>query len=97
MLDAIIRGDFATATAHFDSLMQQKLTPDELASSWATYQEAFGNYQSHGNPQDVPRGDLTVVNIPLQMARIPGEFRVTFHKDGTVAGLYFLKTGVPVP
>jgi Protein of unknown function (DUF3887) len=97
MLDAIVRGDFATATAQFDSLMREKLTAEQLRSDWGTYQEALGNYQSHGDPQDVLRGDLTVVNIPLQMAREPGQFRVTFHKDATVAGLFFLKTGVPVP
>ena len=98
ILDSIARGDFNSATAHFDCTMQQKLSPEALASAWAEYQQQFGTYQSHGDPQDVPRADLTVVNIPLKMATLPGEFRVTFHdNDGTVAGLFFLKTGVPVP
>ncbi len=98
ILDSIVRGDSNSATAHFDPTMQQKLTPQALTSAWTEYQQQFGTYQSHGDPQDVPRGDLTVVNIPLKMATMPGEFRVTFHdNDGTVAGLYFLETGVPVP
>jgi ABC-type oligopeptide transport system substrate-binding subunit len=96
IFDAIVRGDFKSATTNFDSTMQQQLSPDALSSAWTTYQEAFGKYQSHGDPQDVALGDLTVVNVPLQMAREPGEFRVTFHPNATVAGLYFLKTGVPV-
>jgi hypothetical protein len=96
ILDAIVRGDFQTATAGFDSQMKQKLTPQDLSSSWATYQEAFGKYQSHGGPQDVALGALTVVNIPLQMQTHPGEFRVTFHPDQTVAGLFFLRAGTPV-
>jgi hypothetical protein len=96
ILDAITRGDFETATARFDSDMKQKLTPQDLSAAWTTYQEAFGKYQSHGGPQDVPVGDLTVVNTPLQMERQPGEFRVTFHPDQTVAGLWFLKPGTPV-
>ena len=45
---------------------------------------------------NVALGELTVVNIPLQMQTQPGEFRVTFHPDKTVAGLYFLKAGTPV-
>lgn len=98
ILDSIVRGDSNSATAHFDPTMQQKLSPQALASAWAEYQQQFGAYQSDGDPQDVPRGDLTVVNIPLKMATMPGEFRVTFHdNDGTVAGLFFLRTGVPVP
>jgi hypothetical protein len=96
-LDALVRGDFASVTAHFDITMSQTLTPEALASAWDTYQHAFGTYQSHGDPHDVPLGALTVVNVPLQMQAMPGEFRITFHPDSTVAGLYFLKTGVPIP
>jgi Protein of unknown function (DUF3887) len=98
ILDYVVKGDFDSATAIFDSTMQEKLTPQALGSAWDEYQQQFGKYESHGDPQDVPRGDLNVVNIPLTMATMPGEFRVTFHtNDATVAGLYFLKTGVPVP
>jgi hypothetical protein len=96
VLDAVVRGDFDAATARFDPYMKGKLPPPDLSAAWTTYQEAFGKYQSHGGPQDVPLGDLTVVNIPLQMERQPGEFRVTFHPDQTVAGLWFLKPGTPV-
>jgi len=96
ILDAITRGDFDAATARFDDQMKRKLPPQDLASSWRTYQEAFGTYQTHGGPQDVPLGDLTVVNIPLEMQREPGEFRVTFHPDQSVAGLWLLKPGTPV-
>ena len=96
ILDAVVRGDDATATAHFDTDLKEKLPPDKVAASWAAYQQTFGNYQSHGGPQQVPLGDLTVVNVPLQMSQQPGEFRVTFHNDQTVAGLFFLRTGVPV-
>ena len=60
-------------------------------------QQQFGPYQSHGDPQDVQRGDITVVNVPLQMEREPGQFRLSVHPDGTIAGLFFLKEGVPVP
>lgn len=39
--------------------------------------------------------NVTVVNVPLQMQQQPGQFRVSFRdKDGKVAGLFFLKTGV---
>jgi hypothetical protein len=96
ILDAVVRGDDAAATAHFDTDLKEKLPPDKVAASWAAYQQTFGNYQSHGGPQQVPLGDLTVVNVPLQMSQQPGEFRVTFHNDQTVAGLFFLRTGVPV-
>ncbi|MFC9294079.1 DUF3887 domain-containing protein [Streptomyces sp. NPDC057011] len=95
-LDAIVKGDFAAATAHFDATMRKALTPDTLAKSWDAYQDEFGRYQSHGEPEDVPFGELTVVNTPLTMEHRPGEFRLAFHKDGTIAGLWFLEPGVPI-
>jgi hypothetical protein len=95
-LDAIVQGDFPGAAARFDTTMQQQLPPEGLEAAWTTYQQQFGSYQSHGDPEDVAVGDLTVVNVPLQMEREPGQFRVTFHGDGSIAGLYFLKEGVPV-
>jgi hypothetical protein len=97
ILDAIVREDFDAATQPFDTSLKKRLSPEVLASGWATYQQRFGNYQSHDDPQDVKRGDLTVVNVPLQMAKMPGEFRTTFHSDGTVSGLWLLKAGVAVP
>jgi hypothetical protein len=40
---------------------------------------------------------MTVVNVPLHMEKQLSEFRVTFHPDGTVAGRYLLRPGLPVP
>jgi hypothetical protein len=57
----------------------------------------LGPYQSQGDPQDVTRGKITVVTLPLQMQNAPGQFRLSVRSDGQIAGLYFLKEGVPVP
>jgi hypothetical protein len=96
-LDDIVRGDYPAAVAPFDERMHKMLTDKALGQAWSTYQQQFGAYQSHGDPQDVPHGDITVVNVPLQMQKRPGQFRVSVHPDGTVSGLYFLREGVPVP
>lgn len=96
ILNDIVSGDFAAATAHFDARTRKQLPPAALAEAWESYQDQFGRYQSHGNPKDVTFGEFTVVNVPLSMERRPGEFRVTFHEDGTVAGLWFLGTGTPI-
>lgn len=96
-LDDIIQGDDTGVTARFDPTMQSALSAQALGQAWTNYQQALGSYQSHGDPQDVQRGDLTVVNMPLQMEREPGQFRLTVHPDGTIAGLYLLRQGVAVP
>jgi hypothetical protein len=96
-LNDIVQGDDAAVTARFDELLKEKLSADALGQAWSSYQQQFGSYQSHGDPQDVARGDLIVVNVPLQMQHEPGQFRLTVHPDGTVAGVFLLKEGVPVP
>jgi hypothetical protein len=94
-LDKIVNGS-DEVTSGFDDTMQQRLSADQVAASWAAYQKQFGNYQSHGDPADVPRGALTVVDVPLTMERGPGLFRTTFDPDGHIAGLFLLKSGTPI-
>jgi serine/threonine protein kinase len=97
MLDDIVRGNYASAAASFDNQLRQKISTQSLADGWRSYQQALGGYQSHGDLLQVPYGGFTIVNVPLQLQQQPGQFRVTFNDDGTVAGLLFLKAGVPVP
>lgn len=97
ILENIVNQEFDTATTRFDDDMKEKLSPADLSSAWTSYQQQLGAYESHGGPETVPRGELTVVNIPLSMAEAPGQFRVTFRDNGTVAGLFFLVAGVPEP
>lgn len=96
-LDEIVRGDYPAAAADFNPTMQSLLPTQALQQSWDLYQQVFGAYQSHGAPENIQRGDLTVVNVPLQMTRRPGQFRLSVQPDGSVASLTFLKEGVPVP
>jgi hypothetical protein len=96
-LDRILQGDFPAAAAPFDPTLQKRLPVQALEQAWSAYQKLLGPYQSHGDPEDTPRDDLVVVNVPLQMEQKPGQFRVSVHPDGTISGLYFLKEGVPVP
>lgn len=96
-LDEVVQGDFAAVSARFDESIRQQVSPELLATSWKDYQAAFGRYQAHGGPRQVASRSGVVVDVPLRMAKHPGEFRVTFNKDGHIIGLYFLRTGVPVP
>ncbi|MFD3540412.1 DUF3887 domain-containing protein [Streptomyces sp. NPDC058662] len=95
-LDEVLSDDFAAVSARFDEELREQASPEFLATSWEDYQQAFGAYRSHGEPEQVRTGAQTVVTVPLRMARQPGEFRVAFNGDGQITGLYFLRPGVPV-
>lgn len=96
-LDEVTRGDFTAVSARFDEALRGQATPEFLAKSWNDYQKAFGRFESHGDPKQVASGNGNVVDVPLHMAKRPGTFRVTFNTDGQIVGLFFLRTGVPVP
>src|ERR1700753_3017444 len=70
-LDHIVDGDFVAAVGPFDPALQKRFPANALGEAWGAYQQLLGQYQSHGDPEDVPRAPLTVVNIPVQMAQQP--------------------------
>lgn len=96
-LDEVVRGDFTAVSARFDETLRHQASPEALAQSWKDYQEQFGPYRSHGDPSQVASVQGSVVNVPLHMEKGAGEFRVTFDEGGHLIGLYFLRTGIPVP
>ncbi|MFJ6717993.1 DUF3887 domain-containing protein [Streptomyces sp. NPDC091259] len=96
-LDDVTRGDFAAVSARFDEALRGQASAEFLAKSWNDYEKAFGPFESHGDPKQVASGNGNVVDVPLHMAKRPGDFRVTFNTHGQIVGLFFLRTGVPVP
>ncbi|MCM1965231.1 DUF3887 domain-containing protein [Streptomyces sp. G1] len=96
-LDEVVRGDFAAVSARFDGTLRHQASPEALAQAWKDYQEQYGPYRSHGDPRQVTSVHGSVVNVPLHMEKGTGEFRVTFNEGGHLIGLYFLRTGIPVP
>jgi hypothetical protein len=93
----IVQGNFGAVRAQFDPLMMDLISEDGLAAAWQTYQELLGAFAAADQPTSVMRGDLTVVQVPVHLAGGDGEIRITFHPDGAIAGLFFLRAGVPVP
>ena len=89
--------DPAAATAAFTPAMVQIAPAATLDQDWKRYQQLLGNYQSHGQPQDLPQGAMTVVNLPLSMSHAPGQLRITVDHDGHIAGLFFLNADTPLP
>ena len=93
----LVDGRFADVRARFDATMTDQLSEEGLATAWRSYQELFGPFQSADQPTSVMRGDLTVEQVPVHLANSDGEIRIAFHPDGSIAGLFFLRPGVPVP
>jgi hypothetical protein len=96
LLAGVVAGRDDAVVTRFDPRLRATLDAAGLKAAWTKYRNLFGSYVSHGQPRETALGTLTVVRVPLEMKRRPGEFRVTFDAEGRVAGLYFLKTNVPL-
>jgi hypothetical protein len=95
-LAAIQRGDCASVESGLTSDMRARLSDQEMCSDYRAYLIKFGDFMSHGSPKLTTIGTDEVVQVPLRMKKQDGEFRITFNALGHVAGLYFLRTGVPL-
>ncbi len=90
-------GRFADVEAKFDATMKGQLPVAIMQNNWGTYLRIVGTYRSHGTPEQVMRGEIAVERVPITTATGTGEVRVSYHPDGTIAGLYFLRAGAPAP
>jgi hypothetical protein len=96
LLSDVVHSRDTAVVARFDPQMRASLSATKLRDDWWLYRLAFGRYLGHGPPTVVKLGSLVVVRVPLRMSTRRGEFRVSFAPDGRIAGLYFLRTGVPL-
>ena len=93
----IFAGKYAPVRQYFDPTMEAELSEDGLAEATSAYESTFGSFVSMGEPEIVNRAALRVVNVPLEMSEGEGQARITFDARDRIAGLYLLKSGVPVP
>src|SRR5690349_10138894 len=89
-LRSITRGDCTAVTPRFDAVMAT-LTAPQLCTAYRTYTELYGSLTGEDRAYSTRRGALVVVRIPLHLQHASGEYRETYHPDGTIGGLYFLK------
>lgn len=92
----ILAGRFGDVRAQFDSAMMGALTEDQLRDAWRGYIDFFGDFQSAGDPTSTAFGPYIVEQVPVRMSKSEGEIRVTYNPDGSIAGLFFLRPGVPI-
>jgi hypothetical protein len=89
---SLAEGDWEAARRDFDARMAQAL-PDAaaVAATWAAVAGQFGRYEQRmGEPFAHQLGDYTVVDVPLWFEVGEQLGRISFNRDGQVAGLFVL-------
>lgn len=93
LLDAMVRGDFAGATRHFDAKMKQGLTPEKLQEIWKGLLDQAGAFQSQEGVRTQTQGAHRLVFVTTRFANVRLDMQATFDAQGQIAGLFF----VPAP
>jgi hypothetical protein len=82
------RGRWRELTGDFDARMTEALDADRLAAAWAQVVGTVGGYERMGEPVSHQAGDYTVVDVPLFFEAGDWVGKVSYDRDGKVAGLF---------
>jgi hypothetical protein len=94
LLADLTAGRWAGVWAQFGDRVGARLDPPGLAAAWAQVIGLVGQYERRGEPSVYQAGDFTIVDTPLFFEAGERMGRVSYDRDGRVAGLFFLPRGL---
>ncbi|HJX27094.1 MAG TPA: DUF3887 domain-containing protein, partial [Thermoanaerobaculia bacterium] len=89
LLEAMVRGDFAGATRHFDATMKKELPPEKLQEIWKGLIGQAGPFQRQAGTRTQTQGPHRLVFVTTEFEKIRLDMQVAFDAQGQVAGLFF--------
>ncbi len=95
LVDALLRGDIATARMDFDEKMQEALSPEVLKSVWGNLTGRAGTYRERIGTRPGRARDHTVVFVVCRFERGIVDVKVVFGRRWRVSGLFFEYYSVP--
>lgn len=89
LLDALQANDFKGATRDFNTRMLELLGPEKLGETWKMTLDMFGAFKKKGTARK-EQGAHDIVFIPCEFDKMTLDARVSFDKEKSIAGLYFV-------
>lgn len=86
-------GRWTAAGADFGERMRERVDAGRLAAGWAHTSGLIGQFERMGEPFAWSDGEHTIVDIRLYFEAGDANGRVTFDRDGKVAGLFIRPAG----
>ena len=84
LLDALDKGDYASATADFAPTVKAKLLPEKLGQIWPAVAQQFGERGARETPATSTVGEYAVVLTPLHYGQSMIDAKVTCDTQGKV-------------
>lgn len=96
ILDALQKGNYAAATAHFDASMRAALDADKLAHTWRDALPAqLGAFKRAADTTVSTKGAMHIAQTPLEFAATWLNLSIACNADGSVGGLFFRPGAAP--
>jgi dienelactone hydrolase len=87
MLDAMQKGDYATAGKRFDATLQKVFTPEKIEATWKAIAGRYGPFKKRTGVrvEAGPKNDL--VFLTCEFAKETRDFKIAFDKEKHIAGI----------
>lgn len=91
VIEDLVSGRWTPIVEQFDPAMRDGLSEDALAAAWTQVIGLSGTLESHGEPEVLRAGDVTITNTALWLEAGDYTARIAFRDDQTIAGLHLLE------
>lgn len=89
-VDSLSRREFQQASANFDETMKRGLPPQKLEQVWENLITEVGLLKEQGDVRIQQAGEYRVVDISCAFEHGARVVRVSFNREGQIAGVFFL-------
>jgi hypothetical protein len=90
LLTDLVAGRWAEVCRDFGDKVAQKLDAEGVALLWARLTGMYGQLEQMGEPVAYQAADRTLVEVQLSFEAAERTARISYDRDGRVAGLFFL-------
>ena len=90
MVDSMAKGDFASATKHFDAACKAALPAEGLGPVWSQFTAQAGAFKSRTGSREAQEAGYQMVYVTCRFEKTTMDIKVVFDKDGKVTGLGFV-------
>ena len=90
MVDSMAKGDFASATKHFDATMKAAMSAEGLGPVWSQFAAQAGAFKSRTGSREAQEAGYQMVYVTCQFEKTTMDIKVVFDKDGKITGLGFV-------
>jgi dienelactone hydrolase len=90
LLEALVKEDFEAAARDFDDTMKMKSPPDKMKEFWKEAKVRLGALKKRGEARTEKSKDYDIVYIPCEFEKTSLDLKVSFDRDGKVAGFFFV-------